>query len=384
MQRFRYRVHVQGELNIPEAIAHNLAVGLHYISPRKINSELPLKAWLDFERRLHWNYYFKLNPKQESGNLPYDPNFDVRKRLDKTPGPIVSEALEQGLAEGQSRVTDFRPDESTANQKRIYSMDPHLATSVQEWVTQNRVIITQTNKNLGIAVINSEWYQREIYKMLNNPSDYRPITMKRAFNILFYLAAAALDILREWDASTALPAERQLRDFLFAAFDGLQDNHGVLAVADDELNVHEQCCKESGLNPAVIPSSSATPALLAEWHKHIPLFYGIPKIHKNPWKLRPIMPCHSTVIANFSKVLSKLLKLIMRERPYVLESSHALCQDLRKVDLRDFSLSAEQNYYIITGDIVAYYPNVPVAHTREIVTEMWLAFIDTHTVTLKL
>jgi hypothetical protein len=48
--------------------------------------------------------------------------------------------------------------------------------------------------------------------------------------------------------------------------------------------------------------------LIKVYYKHIPTFYGVPKIHKKPWKARPIMPCHSTILAPFAKVLSKLLK----------------------------------------------------------------------------
>ena len=31
---------------------------------------------------------------------------------------------------------------------------------------------------------------------------------------------------------------------------------------------------------------------------NVPIFYGIPKIHKEPVKMRPIMPCHSAVVSS--------------------------------------------------------------------------------------
>ena len=84
------------------------------------------------------------------------------------------------------------------------------------------------------------------------------------------------------------------------------------------------------------------------------------------------MPCHSTILAPFAKLLSKLLKLLLKEHPYIIEGSKVLAQKLNAVHLPP--ITRHQNVYILTGDMVAYYPNVPVTHAKEIVSGMWHEF----------
>jgi hypothetical protein len=44
--------------------------------------------------------------------------------------------------------------------------------------------------------------------------------------------------------------------------------------------------------------------------KDILRFYGIPKIYKNPWKLRLIVPMHSYVTLNLAIILHYMLLLV--------------------------------------------------------------------------
>jgi hypothetical protein len=371
MQRFRSRVHCHPDLEVPDGIARKFSVGNRYIPRRRIKPELPLLAWEDFERRLRWNIYFQLNPKKESGTLPYDPDLDVRRRLDKRPGPRLPDALEAGITEGRALVTAFRPAEPTVDERRAGLLGPDLSSRTQDYVIRNRVIITQSDKNLGIAIIDGDWYRKEIYNLLNNSVDYRSCDMTYAFNKLFTHAVAAHDILRELDASTGFRAETQLRNFLWDSLSGLLEENDELYDISEDVHNFRELCESKELTPAIIPGAENVPYKLGEWARHIPRFHGLPKIHKVPWKLRPIMPCHSVIFANFYKIMSKMLKLLIRQRPYVLESTHDLCQLLHKVDLRNHPRSAGEDYYIISGDIVAYYPNVPVADARAVVAEYW-------------
>ena len=86
----------------------------------------------------------------------------------------------------------------------------------------------------------------------------------------------------------------------------------------------------------------------------LPRFHGLPIIHKNPWALRPIVPCHSYPLANASKVLSHFLKLRVKECPWILESS----QDLARL-FETIRIPSGKKYWLCTGDVVAMYPNIP-------------------------
>ena len=90
---------------------------------------------------------------------------------------------------------------------------------------------------------------------------------------------------------------------------------------------------------------------------YLPEFKGLPKIHKTPWRMRPIVPGHSLIMSPSAKFVSKSLKPIIAQRPYVLESSRKLARDLSELRL----LGTGRRTWICTGDVVSFYPNVPLA-----------------------
>jgi hypothetical protein len=76
--------------------------------------------------------------------------------------------------------------------------------------------------------------------------------------------------------------------------------------------------------------------------KHnVPLFYGIPKIHKEPVKMRPIIPCHSTVQNPAAKYISKMLKPIIQSVPSIIHGTK--------------DLAIKQNSIINTPEILSYH-----------------------------
>ncbi|OBZ65050.1 hypothetical protein A0H81_14966 [Grifola frondosa] len=95
----------------------------------------------------------------------------------------------------------------------------------------------------------------------------------------------------------------------------------------------------------------------------VPVFYGIPKIHKIPTKFRPIIPCHSCAQAPAGKYVSKVLKNLIAETRFCIKGSKDLATRFSKL-----KLSGLQKYWIVSGDIVAFYPNVPLAECLNIIT----------------
>ena len=92
----------------------------------------------------------------------------------------------------------------------------------------------------------------------------------------------------------------------------------------------------------------------------VPCFYGIPKIHKEPVKLRPIIPCHSAVQNSAAKYVSKRLKPIIKSAPTILHGTKDLAIKLSKLKLTD------QKYFIVTSDVVAFYPSIPIENCIDI------------------
>jgi hypothetical protein len=71
-----------------------------------------------------------------------------------------------------------------------------------------------------------------------------------------------------------------------------------------------------------------------EGQLHImPRFYSIPKIHKEPVKVRPIIPCHSAIQNPAAKLCSKLLKPIVTSVPTNIIGTKDMALKLSKLQL---------------------------------------------------
>jgi len=104
--------------------------------------------------------------------------------------------------------------------------------------------------------------------------------------------------------------------------------------------------------------------------KHnVPLFYGIPKIHKEPVKMRPIIPCHSTVQNPAARYVSKILKPIIQLAPSIIHGTKDLAIKLSKIQL-----SMSRKFYLITRDAAAYYPSIPIEKCINIVGAFYMEF----------
>jgi hypothetical protein len=87
--------------------------------------------------------------------------------------------------------------------------------------------------------------------------------------------------------------------------------------------------------------------------RDIPKFHGIPKIHKTPWKIRPIVPMHSYVTSTLSIVLHHLLLPIQRSYSWICESSRELCEEVRTFNKQGVAVRLH------TGDVSAMYTSIP-------------------------
>ena len=63
-----------------------------------------------------------------------------------------------------------------------------------------------------------------------------------------------------------------------------------------------------------------------------------------------------------AKYVSKKLKLLIKAVPTVIYGTKDLAQKLSKI-----SIDTRHKWYIVTGDVVAYYPNIPLRHCLDIV-----------------
>ena len=311
-----------GVTSIPKNIDDILNLGQRFLFPKAFSLELPLESYMSLARRIKWQvYYYYLN--QPTSFLDVYKQFRLPKQeTDAVPDTIplwVSKMLEKGRLELVSQLQAIPSTAVNATVDPKYKRD---LTTLRDWRKKNNFLVLQADKNLGTTVVSSEWYLQKLDDLVLNNSDFVEIS---EYNYVDMINRARNEI-RTFENST-LPYE--VREYILV-----------------------NCTTQSTGN-------------------NLPKFHGLPKVHKKPWALRPIVPCHSYPLTNASKVLSELLKPYVRSSPWILEST----QDLAKL-IVDKELPQSEKYWLCTGDVTAMYPNIPRERAHTILCETIAQTVD--------
>lgn len=319
--KFKTMIHVSPGVNLPIEISHMLSVGARYMFFSKCNSQLIWKSWMDFQRRLRWRLLFSF---RSDDNITYDPDYDVKNKSVKVPTHRLPKYIELGLIKGRIFVRDTisKIPEST-NLGTYKPLEPKLGL-LKSFLLDNKYVVTGTDKNLGIAVSESAWIRKMSLEVVSNTKDYKVLSKVQAEIILNKKHTEMITIAEIAEVAYALEASN-LPDFLRSKLTKPGAEH------------------------------------------HIPVFYGIPKIHKYPVKFRPIIPCHSAVQNPAAKFVSKKLKPIINKAPTVIHGTKDLAIKLSKLHLQP-----GRKLYIVTGDVVAFYPNVQLDKCLDIVFQYYM------------
>jgi hypothetical protein len=86
-------------------------------------------------------------------------------------------------------------------------------------------------------------------------------------------------------------------------------------------------------------------------HFRIPIFYGLPKVHKTPMSLRPVVSTHSSLLAVFSVWLDYKMKELIHLTKSYLKDSYSLIKELKELNLPDSAL-------LFTADAKSMYTNI--------------------------
>jgi hypothetical protein len=86
-------------------------------------------------------------------------------------------------------------------------------------------------------------------------------------------------------------------------------------------------------------------------HHRIPIFYGIPKVHKSPITLRPVVSGTNSLLAIFSNWLDYKLKDLLVHVKSFIKDSYSVLQDLKELHLPKEAL-------LFSADATAMYTNI--------------------------
>jgi len=288
-----------------------------YSPPSK---KLISEAWKDFTRRLRWRIFFTF---KEGTNRLFDPDYAVDKVSTKPP-PILPQWMELGLVMGRRIVNKTIvsiPDEITkVAQKQPF---PPTCYRILQFLSDNDYVITMTDKNLGLAVSERDWLKQNELTLLRDKRNYRELSKVEADRIM----------------NKKCKEMKELSDMTI--------DHILLS----ELKLGEY-----------FESKITEPG---KEHKY-PLFHGLPKIHKKPTGFRPIIPCHSVVFNPAAKFVSKELKPLVKAAPSIIHGTKDFTMKLSQL-----RIDSQKQWFFVTGDVVAYYPNVPLGSCIDVICEMY-------------
>jgi hypothetical protein len=323
--QFKNVVHRSPGVNLPDSIAQMLSVGQNYLFYQPIRASLIQDAWKDFKRRLRWRIKFLFEGHTDDS---YKPEYRVvNKPSDKQP-PVLPLYIEMGLKRGDSYVFNVMSHipPSTEGARPYKPLAPSPA-SIRSFLHDNDYVVTTTDKNLGVAVSQRSWLKGLAGTLINEDSNYK--------------------------ALNPLEANRRLRK---------------KCTEMEELAELSEFMPYLGSNLPEFLRANITP--LGD-HHNIPRFYVIPKIHKNPVGARPIVPCHSAIQNPAAKYISLTLKPIVKSAATILHGSKDLAIKLSQIQLR-----TDRRWFIVSGDVVAFYPNIPILKCLDIVRKLYKEHVD--------
>jgi hypothetical protein len=294
------------DVHLPEDIAYMLAVNHKYVLHPKPQDHDVASAKDQFVRSVRIRWLFR----NDTSNQEFIPKFHVSNPF-WTPPP-ASQAIELGL-DNALAVIDSQVGQALAT---LASQPPRQRnlnwTRVQQYLESHDLLVKLTDKNLGLAVFQKEWYVREIEKMLADEDTYLKV---HTVNVE-YLLGHLMKELPKWRLPHAM--ERFIRE---------------------------------------------------KTTSKIPEFHAIPKVHKKPWALRPIVPSHSWVTSRLSEVVDHLCRPILAHMTWVVDSTKSVVATLDKV-----RIEPGKNVWICTGDVVAFYTNINASQCAKTVAKAWEFF----------
>lgn len=303
---------------------YTLSLNLKYLFPIQRNSEV---AWAWFEeltRKVGWLTHFWLKPREipeedHRNNPSMSWLTSLPYVLSKKHAPQLAdhwyieglragrEFLSRSLVNGRS-VPQL---EGTKDALRELILTPK---ELRQYLIGADLLSFISDKNLGIVVTTREWYEEEIVKFLN------------------------INIDNDEDTP------------LFLRLPGtFQEYHTKVCV---QLNALRRIAGDEDREILPFLSDSKVTRLWDQcWLKRdIPKFHGIPKIHKNPWKLRPIVPMHSYVTSPLAIILHHMLLPVQRKFSWICESSRTLASEVA-----DYNKHIRFPTRLHTGDVTAMY-----------------------------
>lgn len=299
-------------VSLPEDIEYMLACNHKFILPQAPSLEDMDEAKERLCRTVRNRWFFR---GKTSGN--FIPKFHIPNPR-WTP-PRASGAIEQGLDAAMAVIDDQCRRALTSIALRPATQPLSNWAKVRDYLESNRLLAKLTDKNLGLAVFPVDWYDTTILIMFSDIETYLRVEHVPTQSLVNTL----IESVPKW----RLP----------------------------QVMEHY---------------------LLSKIKLILPEFHAIPKVHKTPWTLRPIVPSHSWVTTSTSEVLDHLIQPLLEHLPWVVDSSKAVIQRIQEV-----KVTGDAPVWIMTGDVTSFYTMIPPNECAKVIAGAWQHFQNDSSIT---
>jgi hypothetical protein len=225
------------------------------------------------------------------------------------PSAAVSTALIEHLLKNLKLKLDLAPDTPTTSNISIKSM-----IGLQKLLAQPDTLVITADKNLGYVVVSIEWYIKECLAHLDKPDSYEDVT------------------------TTFMKND-----------EGASSIEDIYTEITELVNLYQNELDKNEIE-----------FILSRSNWKLMKFYILAKVHKKPYKGRPIVPSMTWVTYNLSSWIADQLNPYLVDHPVVLRDSTALI-----TQLEDPAFLAKcknlDSIWLASADVEALYPNMDVA-----------------------
>jgi hypothetical protein len=264
-----------------------------------------------FARRVRLRFQF-LNAETSTSDL---------HKLIRTPNPLykppkANTTIEQYLTKAKQKLIISLS--LLQNSKKTYYHDRQsiFTPIIQSLQELNTIVITLADKNMGVTVVDKQWYVQEVMSQLQDRHTYTQLTHIPSLQILHTQLITILQKFKKYYSTPTSSTISPLASYLLRPF--------------------------SGKNLSLpIPCS---------------YFYLLIKLHKpppTPVKGRPIVASMRSVTYYTSKYLDYILQPVMKTSKSYLHNSFDIIQHLE-------STSYPPDTIILTGDVNSLYPSINI------------------------
>jgi len=308
---------------VPRGTNSLLGLGLNYCIKPSLSNNINIKHTFtrlkEDMRRL-----YALRDNEEEGG--YIPSLYIKSKYKFVP---ASDELELALSTFEQAVINKQEECKRRHRKRPRrNLTRRKWNLIQSLRRNDKYFVTDCDKNLGpVIMLREEYIERGISEHLSNERNYKKLNKDEAMDLHYQL-------------------KRRYRIFI----------EKYRPREEEEAPVDYTCISK--------PEATFLGRSLQDNPDQLSRFRQTIKIHKDPYKMRPIICCAGTFMNAWSKWLDYWLQKLKHHVPTYTKDSQQILDETKSIQL-------PSNALLFSADANSMYNNIDTDHAIEVIT-WWL------------